>query len=50
MDECSQDIPGNYLNDEKFSNLIFEKGFAFKSYEETELACLIKLIEIVKYK
>jgi hypothetical protein len=50
LDECSQDIPGNYLNDEKFSNLIFEKGFAFKSYEETELACLKKLIEIVKYK
>ena len=50
MDECSQDIPGNYLNDEKFSNLIFKKRFAFKSYEETELACLIKLIEIVKSK
>jgi len=48
MDECEQNIPGNYLDNEKFNILIFEKGFAFKTYEEAELECLIKLIEIVK--
>lgn len=47
-DECSQDIPGNYLNDEKYSKLVFEKKFAFKTYEEIELACLKQLINIVK--
>jgi hypothetical protein len=48
FNECSQDIPGNHLNDEMYSKLIFEKEFAFKTYEEIELACLRKLIEIVK--
>jgi hypothetical protein len=48
MDECEQDIPGNYLDNEKFNILIFEKGFAFKTYEEVEIECLKKLIEIVK--
>lgn len=48
LDECSQDIPGNYLNDEMYSKLIFEKEFAFKTYEEAELACLRKLIELIK--
>jgi hypothetical protein len=46
MDECEQDIPGNYLDNEKFNILIFEKGFAFKTYEEVEIECLEKLIEI----
>lgn len=50
MEECRQDIPGNHLNDEKLSQLIFERNFAFKSYEEVELFCLRKLIEIVKNK
>lgn len=48
MDECSQDISGNYLNNEKYSKLIFEKKFAFKTYEEIELECIKKLIKIVK--
>jgi hypothetical protein len=48
MDECEQNIPGNYLDNEKLNILIFEKGFAFKIYEEAELACLNKLIDIVK--
>ena len=48
MDECEQDIPGNYLDNEKLNILIFEKGFAFKTYEEVEIECLKKLIEIVK--
>ena len=47
-DECKQDIPGNYLDNEKLNILIFERGFAFNTYEEAELACLKKLIEIVK--
>ena len=50
MDECSQDILENYLNNEKLNILIFERGFAFKTYEEIELACLTKLIEIVVTK
>jgi hypothetical protein len=52
MDECEQDILGNHLDNEKLNILIFERGFAFNTYEETELACLIKLIEIankIKY-
>ena len=48
LDECTQDIPGNHLNDEKYSKLIFEKRFAFKTYEEIEIECLNKLIEIIK--
>jgi hypothetical protein len=50
MDECEQDIPGNHLDNEKLNILIFERGFAFKTYEEAELACLKKLIELVKEK
>ena len=50
MDECEQDIPGNHLDNEKLNILIFERGFAFKTYEEAELDCLIKLIELVKEK
>jgi hypothetical protein len=50
FNECSQDIPGNHLNDEMYSKLIFEKGFAFKTYEEAELACIKELIKIVKNK
>jgi hypothetical protein len=50
MDECEQDIPGNHLDNEKLNILIFERGFAFKTYEEAELECLKKLIEIVKNK
>jgi hypothetical protein len=48
LDECTQDIPGNHLNDEKYSKLIFEKRFAFRTYEEIEIECLNKLIEIIK--
>jgi hypothetical protein len=48
FDECSQDIPGNHLNDEKYSKIVFERKFAFKTYEEIESYCLDKLIEIVK--
>jgi hypothetical protein len=48
LNESHQDIPGNYLNDEKFSKLIFRKEFAFKTYEETELTSLKSLIKIVK--
>jgi hypothetical protein len=48
MDECEQDIPRNYLDNEKLNILIFEKGFAFKTYEEVEIECIKKLIEIVK--
>jgi hypothetical protein len=50
FNECSQDIPGNHLNDEMYSKLIFEKEFAFKTYEEAELACIKELIKIVKNK
>jgi predicted phosphohydrolase len=48
LDECSQDIPGNHLNDEMYFKLIFEKEFAFKTYEEVEFACLRHLIKTVK--
>ena len=48
LDECSQDISGNHLNDEMYFKLIFEKEFAFKTYEEVEFACLRHLIKTVK--
>jgi hypothetical protein len=50
MDECSQDIPGNYLNDEKFSKLIFEREFAFKTYEEALEHGLQQALKLIKNK
>ena len=40
----------NLYKKEIESKLIFEKGFAFKTYEEAELACIKELIKIVKNK
>jgi hypothetical protein len=48
MDECSQDIPGNHLNDEKFSKLIFEREFAFKTYEEALEHGLQEALKLIK--
>jgi len=48
MDECSQDIPGNHLNDEKFSKLIFEREFAFKTYEEALEHGLQQALKLIK--
>jgi len=48
IEECYQNIPGNYLNHEKLHNLIFEKKYAFHTRNEAKQACLEKLIEIVK--
>jgi hypothetical protein len=48
LDECSQDIPGNYLNDEKFSKLVFEREFAFKTYEEALEHGLQEAIKFIK--
>jgi hypothetical protein len=47
MDECSQDIPGNYLNINKLSTLIFEKEFAFNTYEETLEKCLQQALTLI---
>lgn len=51
MDECSQDIPGNHLDTEKYSKLIFTKKFAFKTYEKAlEVALQKGLKAIIKEK
>jgi hypothetical protein len=47
MDDCLQDIVGNYLNDEKYSKLIFERKFAFKTYEEALEDGLIKCLKLI---
>lgn len=36
-----QEVSGNYLNDEKYDKLIFEKEFAFITVEEAEEAALL---------
>ena len=48
-DNSLQDLPNQYcyIIDDKDG---FEESINFNSYEEAELACLIKLIEIVKEK
>lgn len=48
LEECSQDIPGNHLNDEKFSKLIFERNFAFKTYEDALEHGLQRALKLVK--
>jgi hypothetical protein len=45
----STDINGNYYYDVFFNGkFLFETDYIYKTYEEAELACLKKLIEIVK--
>ena len=47
----STDINGNYYYDVFFNGkFLFETDYIYKTYEEAELACLKKLIEIVKNK
>jgi len=48
MTECEQDIPGNHLNDEKYSKLIFERKFAFKTYPEVLLSGILKGLKLIK--
>lgn len=52
LEECSEEIPGNHLNDEEFSKLIFDRNFAFKTYEdalEHGLQEALKLIDDGKH-
>ena len=47
----STDINGNYYYDVFFNGkFLFETDYIYKTYEEAELECLKKLIEIVKEK
>ena len=48
MDECSQDIPGNHLNDEKFSKCIFERNLAFKTYPEVLATGILESLKLIK--
>lgn len=48
LEDSGQEVEGNYLNDELHDTLIFERKFAYKTYQEAQLACLHKLIELVK--
>jgi len=48
INDVSQ-VDGDYFYDVWFNgNFIFESHYIYKTYEEAELACLTKLIEIVK--
>lgn len=47
LDFSKQDIPGNYVNDEKFEEGLF-KFYGYKTYEEARLECLKQLIKICK--
>lgn len=48
MAECSQNVEGNYLNDEKFFKLIFERGYAFDSYEEALEDGLFEALKLIE--
>ena len=48
LEECSQDIPGDYLNREKFNKLIFERQFAFHTKSEACKQAILKAIELLK--
>lgn len=47
LDMCSQDVVGNYLNDAKYSTMIFERNFAFKTYEEALEDALQKALKLI---
>ena len=48
INDVSQ-VDGDYFYDVWFNgNFIFESHYIYKTYEEAELACLTKLIEIVE--
>ena len=47
----STQVDGNYFYDVWFiGKFLFESNYIYKTYEESELACLDKLIEIVENK
>jgi hypothetical protein len=48
LEQCYQNIQGNYVNQEKLNDLIFTSGFGFKEKTKAKQACLEKLIEIVE--
>jgi hypothetical protein len=48
LEQCYQNIQGNYVNQEKLNDLIFTSGFGFKEKTKAKQACLKKLIEIVE--
>ena len=48
MNECSQDIPGNYLNNEKFYKIIFKRKYAFDIYEKALEEALGRALELIK--
>lgn len=45
LQEAHQEVKGNYINDEKFDKLIFEKSFAFKTPEEAIEAALLYTLQ-----
>lgn len=46
LDASSQNIKGNYLNDELYIKNIFEMDFAYKTYEECREKVILKAIEL----
>jgi len=48
MEECEQDIKGLYLNNKKFKKLIFERKYAFNTYEEALENALQESLKTIK--
>ena len=48
LDASSQEVPGNYLNDELYDKNIFDMDFAYKTYEDCREKAILKALEIIK--
>lgn len=48
LEQAHQDIPGNHVNDKVLNELIFSTGYGHKVKIDAKIACLTKMIEIVK--
>lgn len=48
LDASTQEVPGNYLNDELYDKNIFDMDFAYKTYGECREKAILKALEIIK--
>jgi len=48
LDKAHQNKEGKFVDDDKFIKFLYDDNFGFKTRNEAKLACLKKLIEIVK--
>jgi len=47
LDASSQEVKGNYLNDDLYNENIFKMDFAYKTYEECREKVILKAIELI---